>query len=136
MDNPFVAPAPSVFPSYNDYIVLKLNFNTMGAVPLILQRAEVTDERGKAFASFMSREKFQEFAMNQSPEQANNTLKRNKIGWYYLPQTTITLDAGKHSYLIVMVGKHPIPDTATIHIAVTLNNVDKDFDIPVPVINE
>jgi hypothetical protein len=136
MENPYISPSSSILPTYNDYVVVKLNFNTMGSVPMIVQRAEVTDDRGKDFASFMTREKFEEFAMNQSPDQANNTLKRNMIGWYYLPQTTMTLEAGKHSYLIVMVGRHPIPDTATIHIDVSLNNVDRTFDIPVPITNE
>jgi len=134
-ENPFVAPAPSVFPAYNDYIVLQLNFNTRGKVPLVLQRAEVTDDRGKQFATFMTRDKFTDFAMNLSPDQAANTLRRDKIGWYYLPQTSMTLEAGTHSYLLVMVGAHPIPDTATIHVEVTINGIDRDFDMPVPVSN-
>jgi len=136
MENPFVAPSASVFPTYNDYIVVKLNFNTSEKAPMTLLRAEVADERGKIFAASMTREKFAEFAMNQSPEQANNTLKRNNINWYYLPNPSMTVPAGKHSYLVILVGRHPIPDAATIHIDVSVGDQDKTFDIPVPISNE
>ena len=136
MDDPFVSATGTLLPTYNDYIVLKLNFNNPTKVPFMLLRAEVSDERGKIFATYMTREKFTSFAMDQSPDQANNTVKRNKIEWYYLPNPIMTIDSGRQSYLLILVGKHPIPDTATIHVAVSVGNQAKSFDIPVPISND
>jgi len=135
LDNPFIAATGTLLPSYNDYIVLQLNFNNPKSVPIVILRADVEDDRGKVLASYMTKEKFTDFAMTQSPDQANNTLKRNRIDWYYLPNPIMTVDAGKHSYLLVLVGPHPIPDTATIHVAIAVENVATAFDEPVPVEN-
>ncbi|HUI71192.1 MAG TPA: hypothetical protein VL354_11800, partial [Spirochaetia bacterium] len=89
-------------------------------------------DRGKVYAAYMTREKFTSFAMQQSPDMANNALKQNKIDWYYLPNPILTVDQGRHSYLIVMVGQHPIPDTATIHVALSINDRATSYDVPVP----
>ncbi len=136
LNDPFIAPAGTIMPTANDYIVLKLNFNLPEKAAFMLLRAEVTDDRGKILAGYMTRAKFADFAMQQSPDLADNTLKRNKIDWYYLPNPIMTVDAGKHSYLVVLVGKHPIPDTGTIHVAVSLDNKATTFDLLVPVTND
>jgi hypothetical protein len=131
--NPYLAPSSSIMPVYNDYVVLQLNFNLPEKSKVILLRAEISDERGKIYASYMNREKFSEFAMQQSPEMANNALKQNKIDWYYLPNPIMDVPAGKHSYVLVMVGQHPIPDTATIHVAVSVNDQAISYDLSVPI---
>jgi hypothetical protein len=131
--NPYMPPSSSIMPVYNDYIVVQLNFNLPEKSKVMLLRAEISDERGKIYASSMNREKFSEFAMQQSPEMANNALKRNKIDWYYLPNPIMDMPAGKHSYLLVMVGPHPIPDTATIHVAMSVNDQAISYDLLVPI---
>ncbi len=136
LDNPFIPSTGTLLPTYNDFIVLKLNFNNPTKVPIAVLRAEVADERGKILASAMNRENFTNFAMTQSPDQANNTLKTHRIEWYYLPSPVMTMDAGKHSYLLILVGPHPIPDTAAIHVAIAVDNVAKTFDTLVPVVNQ
>jgi hypothetical protein len=131
--NPYLAPSSSIMPVYNDYIVLQLNFNLPEKSKVILLRAEISDERGKIYASYMNREKFSNFAMQQSPEMANNALKQNKIDWYYLPNPIMDMAAGKHSYVLVMIGQHPIPDTATIHVAMSVNDLAISYDLSVPI---
>ncbi len=71
--------------------------------------------------------------MQQSPEMANNALKQNKIDWYYLPNPIMDMPAGKHSYVLVMIGQHPIPDTATIHVAMSVNDQAISYDLSVPI---
>jgi hypothetical protein len=131
--NPYLAPSSSIMPVYNDYIVAQLIFNLPEKSKVILLRAEISDERGKIYASYMNREKFSTFAMQQSPEMANNALKQNKIDWYYLPNQIMDMPAGKHTYVIVMVGPHPIPDTATIHVAMSVNDQAISYDLSVPI---
>jgi hypothetical protein len=132
-DDPYLAPGSSIMPVYNDYLVLQLKFNLPEKSKVLLLRAEVSDERGKVYASYMNREKFADFAMTQSPDSANNALKRNKIDWYYLPNPIMDMQAGTHTYVLVMVGPHPIPDTATIHVAMSINDKAVSYDISVPI---
>ena len=131
--NPYMAPSSTLMPVYNDYIVLHLNFNLAEKAHVLLLKADVSDDRGKVFADYMNRAKFSEFAMQQSPEMANNALKQNKIDWYYLPNPIMDMPAGKHQYVLVLVGQHPIPDTAMIRVVASVNDKITVYAVAAPI---
>ena len=102
-----------------------------GASLEILQ-AEAQDEKGKVRASFYNKEKFAEVAGTMSFDQANMTTRQNKIDWYYLPSLKMHLDRGKSTYVLMLIGKHPLPPSLIAGVRLLFNGVEQDFSIPIP----
>lgn len=131
-DNPFLTPAPTIFPKYVDFVVLRVDVASGSGTDLRISQAEAKDAKGKAHATFYDEEHFRELAKSLSSGLVNNTIRLQKIDWNYLPSRAVKVPRGKHSYVIVLVGKHPIPDDLTAKVSLTLDDTPQDFSIPIP----
>ena len=132
-NNPFLPPQGGLFSSKGeDYVVLKLSLATTSAVAVSLSGATASDEKGKVRAVYYDADKFRNLTLMLSPPPMDNTTKLDKIAWFYLPSTTVQLRPGSYSYVIVLVGPHPIPDNVTAHVNLVVGGNAMNFDLPVP----
>jgi hypothetical protein len=129
--NPFLFPSAFLLPKTTDYLVLKLVISTKGPADLDLQQVAATDEKGKVRAEAYDRAAFTKEAASLSSQIENQTPRQNTIRWNYLPALTTRVDPGMHAYVLVLGGKHPLPDSTTLHVSLTLNGQPQSIDIPV-----
>ncbi len=131
--NPFFAPGPSIMPTYYDFLVVKLTISATGATNFDLLQAKAKDLDGTVRASYANREEFTRYVDQVSmPSSSSATLRHDKVGWYYLPADKFEVKRGVHSYVIVLIGKHPIGNNVTIDLMYSLAGNIQSFQIPVP----
>jgi hypothetical protein len=128
-DNPFLF--PTTFQT-TDFIVVKLTARTSAKGSLSVLQSEATDGTGTVRATAYDRATFKQVAESMSTQVMDQSIRRNKIGWYYLPSTDLSLDPGQHEYVLVLGGTHPLPEGLTVILRVTLNGVEQDFTLGVP----
>jgi hypothetical protein len=128
-DNPFQF--PTTFQT-TDFIVVKIVVRTSAKAAFSVLQAEGMDQSGKVYASAYDRATFKQVAESMSTQVMDQSMRRNKIGWYYLPANDISLDAGQHEYVLVLGGTHPLPEGLTVIVRVTVNGVETDFTLGVP----
>jgi hypothetical protein len=129
--NPFISAKPTIAQKAEDYIVLRLAVNSENGMDLDMVHAQAVDEKGNVCASAFTREKFTDLVKFKSSPYAENSDKLNKIGWYYLPAMKMRVPKGTRSYLLVLVGTHPIPEAVTVQVRLLIDGEDKTFEIPV-----
>jgi hypothetical protein len=130
--NPFIAPAGTVLPKAWDFIVAKLDLVSESGVKVELLQAEADDKDGVARAWFYDRSTFADFAASVSPDDQSAQKRRNVVNWNYLPSKTLDLKRGSYGYILVFMGKHPIPDSLVANIRLMVNGEEKDFSLPAP----
>ncbi len=116
-----------------DFLVVKIAVRASARETFSVLQSEALDQSGTVFASAYNRADFKQQAEYMSAQIIDQSMRRNKIGWYYLPSTTFTVDPGQHEYIIVLGGKHPLPAAGlSVVVRVTLNDVESDFTLGVP----
>ena len=129
-ENPFVAASPTVMPKNYEYIALRITTSSPSPASLEILQAEAQDEKGKVKASFYNREQFADFASSATLDPTNITVRQNKITWYYLPAARMRVDAGKSSYLMILIGNHPLPPSLVVGVRLLFNGTEQDFSLP------
>ncbi len=132
-DNPFISPKLAIMAKTDDFIALELKVAAGSGADLEVLQAEAVDGNGNVLATFYNREKFTELAMIMSGPYMDNDAKRNRISWYYLPALKMRVPAGFHSYIMVLVGKHPLPETVMTRVRLSLQGEESSFEVPVKV---
>lgn len=128
MENPFLSPKAMITRKSMAFFVLRLEI--AGPSELELQQAEATDETGKTLASFYTKSEFMDLAEFLSgPSESPD--RQNKINWHYLPSKKVQVRSGAHSYLLVLVGKPPFPETLAIRVRLLVDGEEKSFEFPV-----
>jgi len=131
--NPFIAPGPSIMPTYYDFLVVKLTISAASDSEFALLKAKAEDMDGTTRATYANREEFTGFIDKLSlPDSPSATMRRDKVGWYYLPAEKFQVKRGHHSYAVVLIGKHPIGNNVTIDLMVSLAGNIQSLQIPVP----
>jgi len=130
-ENPFISPKPLITRKLYDFIVLR--FKAVGVTELELLQADAVDEAGSICASFYPREEFTKLSLFLGRQEPDDTTSTNKIGWYYLPKKKMSVPSGSHSYLLAIVGKHPLPETVTVQVRLRVGGEEKSFEFRVNV---
>jgi hypothetical protein len=133
--NPYLALDGALFPKAYDFLVFRLSVETVAGTQIELVKAGAENEKGVVKAPLYDMDSFKVLTMRSVEDQANSgpyASRENKVTWYYMPSGTVSLPPGKHAYMFVLVGKHPLPDSLAAHVELTVNGEEKDFDIPVP----
>jgi hypothetical protein len=124
-----------LLPQVYDFLVFRLSVVNSAATEIELLRAGAVNADEKLKAPYYDAKRFTEISMSavETPESSGSfSVRKNKITWNYIPTGTVTLKPGKHSYIFVLLGRHPLPDSLTAHIELLVNGEERDFDIPVP----
>jgi hypothetical protein len=131
-NDPFIPPAADIFVKPYDYIILQLTAVSAGGGSLEILQAEVQDAKGKVQATFYNKEKFADLAASLTYDPENIAERQNRISWYYLPSERMHINRGKSEYVMILVGKHPLPDGLTAGVRLLFNGEEKAFSMPVP----
>ncbi len=135
MVDPFLSYEGTLIPQVYDFLVFKISVVNSASSQLELIDASANDEKGKVRASFYDVDRFKNLSMKQVETQESSgsfSQRENKVDWYYIPSGTVTLKPGKHSYVFVLVARHPRPDSLTAHVQLLYNDAAKNFDISIP----
>ena len=132
--NPFLPQAGIILPPAYDYVVAKLGVVTASGAEVELLQAEVDDVDNKVKAHFYDRKSFTDLACSLGISGTAQTAakRRSVVDWYYLPSQSLSLKRGKHDYIMVFIGKHPLPSDLTAYISVMLNGEEHEFTLDVP----
>ena len=131
-DDPFLLGSHTLFGKGYDYIVLQITAVSAAGASLEILQAEAQDANGHTKAPFYKKKDFAELANNMSYDPMNISVRQNKISWYYLPSERMHLDRGKSTYVLVLIGSHPLPPSLVVNVRLLLNGVEQDFSLPVP----
>jgi hypothetical protein len=135
LDNPYLAYKGTLVGTANDYLVFRLTVNAEAETQLEMSSAGAEDEKGKVKAPFCDVDSFKRLTMATVENQTNTgsfSVRENKVTWYYLPSGSVDVKPGKHSYIFVLVGRHPLPDSLTAHIQLLVNGEEMDFELGIP----
>ena len=132
--NPFMPHVGTITRTDYDYVVVKLSIVTNSGAEVELLQAEVDDANNKIKAYFYDRKDFADYACSilMSKNEAIAAKRRNVVNWYYLPSRSLKLKHGKHEYIMVFMGKHPLPDDVFAYIRVMVNGEEHEFSLDVP----
>jgi hypothetical protein len=132
--NPFMARVGTFVAGGYDYVVARLEVVTDAGATFELLQAGVVNKDDKIKAWFYDRSDFADFAASYGQTQDDNAMerRRNVINWYYLPSRTMDLKHGVYKYIMVFMGKHPLPDNLVAHVLLSVNDQVHEFNLPVP----
>ena len=134
--NPYLAPGGSFIATANDYIVLRITVVTQAGVAFKFLDAEAKDDKGKLFASYYNFRQFFDYVKGITLDVTGlgglNNIRIGTLEQSYLPADSMHIDHGKHSYIIVLLGKHPLPDDLTTTVLLSIDDKIQAFDISVP----
>lgn len=135
-DDPFIAPGPSILPTYYDFLVVRLTIGATKESEFHLAEAKAEDIEGTVRADYANRAEFTHYVDQASMQGTPSaTMRHDKVGWYYLPKDRFQVKRGWHSYLIVLIGKHPIGNNVTINLVTSLGGKIQSIQLPVPAVH-
>jgi hypothetical protein len=132
--NPFLPQAGIILPPAYDYVVAKLGVVTALGTEVELLQAEVDDANNEVKARFYDRKSFTDLvcSLGMSGTAQVAAKRRSVVDWYYLPSQSLSLKHGKHEYIMVFIGKHPLPDDLSAYISVMVDGEEHEFTLDVP----
>ena len=134
-DNPFLVRMGTVSGQPYDFIDASLSIVTDSDADVEMFDAKVVDKDGKARAWLYDRDTFVKIITDLSnPDDLGSISRRqNAANWYYLPSRSLTLKHGKYEYMLVFLGKHPVPEDLEAYVRLSVNGgPDQEFNLPVP----
>jgi hypothetical protein len=131
--NPFIAPNGTILPKNYDFIVAKLDISTVQGAHIELNRAEVIEkDKNRVKAVLYDRKTFAEYIANNSPSQMSMEKRVRVVNWWYIPSNSMNLKPGKYEYLLVFMGKHPVPDNLEAQVDLSVDSQEQEIDLPIP----
>ncbi len=131
--DPFLSQGGSFLGASNDFIVVRIALASPSGGEFSLESASAVDAKGNTFAGYLSALRLENLAAEASSADIGgaSTLQA-KIQWYYLLSEDFQVKPGRHSYLVILAGRHPLPDGLTAHIVAVFDGTVKVFDLPIP----
>ncbi len=133
-DNPFMARAGTVTGKPYDFIDTQLSIVTDAGAAVEILDAKVVDKDNKPRAWLYDREEFVKIITDLSnmDDTVSVSKRQTAANWYYLPSRSFTLKHGKYEYMLVFLGKHPVPEDLQVYVRLTVNGQEQEFTLPVP----
>jgi hypothetical protein len=130
--DPFVLSGGVILRNTTDYVLLRLTFESTASLSVEVVQTEAVNEKGVAKVVAFTKESFTEEADSLSHQIQNQGPRHSAIQWNYLPGYRFSVDKGTHSYMVVLGGDHPFPDSLTIQVRLLVNGEPVSVDIPLP----
>lgn len=133
-DNPFIAREGTVTGKPYDFIDAMLSIVTDAGADVEVLEADVVDKDNKTRAWLYDRATFVDIItqLSNQDDTVSVSKRQSVANWYYLPSNSFTLKHGKYEYMLVFLGKHPVPYDLHVVVRVMVNGQEQDFTIPVP----
>jgi hypothetical protein len=122
--NPFLAPAGLLRGTPSEFVVLRLTLS-LREESRIAVSAEARDAAGNKTARLYSASDMRDLWKAWGDETSLPHLKRAEtLDRWCLPATGFTRRAGRGEYVLVLVGKKPLPRPALVDVAVTVGDAE------------
>ncbi len=130
--NPFIIKYSVIGTRSIDYLVLRLTIDTPSPLAAELVEAAAVDAGGAVRTRTFDRRSFTEEAAALAPMIENQARREETIRRNYIPTGAFSVKAGKHSWVIVLRGSHPLPPSLTIRVRGLLNGTLREITLPLP----
>jgi hypothetical protein len=133
-DNPFISLSGMVTGGSHDYVDAQLTLVTTAEASVEILQAKVIDTNNKTRAWLYDRAQFADFVAKQDNpyDSSSNNRRQNLITWNYLPSQSFALKRGKYEYILVFIGKHPLPEDLQLYVRLSVNDQQQEFTLDVP----
>ncbi len=130
--NPFIIKYSIVGTRSVDYLVVRLTIDTPSPLTAELIDVSAVDGTGTVRTRTFDRSDFIEEAAALAPMIENQARREEAIRRNYIPAGTFSVKPGKHSWVIVLRGSHPLPPSLTIRLRGLLNGTMQEMTLPLP----
>lgn len=130
--NPFIVKYSVIGVRSLDYLVVRLTIDTPSKITAELVEAAAIDESGEVRTKTFDMTGFKEEAAALAPMIENQTGREGTIRWNYIPKGAFTVNPGKHSWVVVLRGSHPLPPSLTIRVRGLINGSPQEMELPIP----
>ena len=97
-----------------DFVVLRMDIASLGPRHIAVTDAAAKDASGTVLARFYSEQDFLSMLKSYAlDEQGFDSLKL-RVEQSYMPDGGAQVKAGKRSYAVVLVGRHPLPKSLSV----------------------
>jgi hypothetical protein len=123
--NPFIAPDAFIKGSPDEFVVLDVTLALPDSATVNIDAA-VTDEAGTTVARMYSLDDMRRYWSDWGDQSEKNSRTRIEtlVRWYP-PSSQFVAHKGGSEYIIVLIGKRPIPRPSTAAISVSINAVEQ-----------
>lgn len=130
--NPFIIKYSLIGARSIDYLVLRLTIDTPSPLTVELIDASAVDGAGTVRTKTFDRRGFIEEAAALAPMIENQARREETIRRNYVPEGAFSAKPGKHSWVIVLRGSHPLPPSLTIRVRGLVNGTMQEMTLPLP----
>jgi len=131
--NPFFPRASAVRKAADEFVVLQLNLSLSEPARIALAGA-VRDTAGNDAARLQSLSQMQEYwSFGEDVDDREARARMDTLTRYYSPALQFVQRRGRSEYIVVLLGKNPLPRPATAVLSVSLNGAEpQSFTFPLP----
>ena len=131
--NPFFPRASLVRKAADEFVVLQLNLSLSEPTRIAIGGA-VRDTAGNEVARLQSLSQMQEYwRFGEDVSDRDARSRMDSLTRYYAPALQFAPRRGRHEYIVVLLGKNPLPRPATAVLSVSLNDAEsQSFTFPLP----
>jgi len=131
--NPFIAHGSFILKSPDEFVVLDLALN-LPEQARVSVAASVNDEVGTPVAALWTRTQMHMYWDHmQDITDRDDRIRQDTLDRYYPPASDFNARRGRTEWILVLVGKNPVPRPATVQVSVSLNGAEAQmFSFPLP----
>lgn len=115
-------------PRPEEILVLGMTVRTGRSLGFELGRLHAYDKEGMQIAEYLDRESYLAFLERWTTEPSDFTRLRSEVRRTYLPFGEGNLKQGKRDYVLVLVGKRPLPEAVRLRGLAFIDGATKDID--------
>lgn len=119
--NPFIPPGGLLTRQTQDYVVVRIEIAAAKEAEITVGGMTAEDAAGKVVAEAFSWEQFKANLQSWYQPGRDSQIRYNRARNAYLPGKVMQLKPGRWDYIVVLVGKHPMPHPVAVKIAVAVN---------------
>lgn len=117
----------------DDFLVLRVMMTTNRPLTFEIASLDAYDAGGQKIATFNDRRIFLEHLKKWTTDPADFTRLEGEVNRTYLPYGTLRFRSGKRGYILVLIGKHPMPQAVTLRGLAFIDNSTTDFEVTLPI---
>jgi hypothetical protein len=131
--NPFVAHGSILQGTPDEFVVLEVDLS-LSEPARVSTAASVEDEAGTEVAGLWNRKQMHAYWDHlQDVTDRDDRIRQDTLDRYYPPASEFAARRGQTTWILVLVGKNPLPRPATVKVSVSLNGAEAEaFSFPLP----
>lgn len=130
--NPFMKPSSLIRGTPDEFVVLDLTLRLPESATVNLE-GSVTQDSGDTVARMYTLKEMHTYwdGWGDNSDVTSRT-RIEALERYYAPSDQFQAHKGRSEYVVVLMGKNPLPRPATVEFSVSINGVPQPFKFPLP----